>query len=111
MEEDEKTDIPESGKTGVVDGVEDCDKEPGLGGSRQDGAVVRVVQEISKGLPSSSVPAWWLDSHGSQKFFFLFLSSSFSHDVCLISSELLNLKQPDFCGSLSQSGRPGYSPP
>ena len=107
LEEDEKTDIPEGGKTGVVDGIEDCNEEPGLGGSWKDCAIVWIIQEISESFPTSSVPAGWLDGHGSQQFFFFFFSSSFSHLVCLILSELLKLKLPD-CGSLAV-GRLSYS--
>ena len=73
MEEDDQTSIPEGGKTAVVDGVEDGDLEPGERSSGEEGSIVRVVQEISEGLPACSVPAGRLDGHGSQQFFLAFL--------------------------------------
>ena len=73
LEEDEKTDIPEGGEAAVVDGVEDGDLEPGERGSGEECSIVRVVEEISKGLPACPVPAWWLDSHGSQHVFLCLL--------------------------------------
>ena len=56
-EEDEETGVPEGGEAGVVDGVEDGDQRPGLGGPAQDGAVVGVVEEVSEGLEPGPVPA------------------------------------------------------
>merc|ERR1719336_2732235 len=86
LEEDEEADIPEGSKAGVVDGVEDCDESPGLGSSGQDCAIVRIVEEISEGFKSRSVPARRFDGYCSQQVFLLDLSSCvlFTHGVvCL----------------------------
>ena len=70
-EEDEEAGVPEGGEAGVVDGVEDGDQRPGLGGPAQDGAVVGVVEEVSEGLEPGPVPAGRLDGHGAQQLLLL----------------------------------------
>ena len=75
-EEDEEAGVPEGGEAGVVDGVEDGDQRPGLGGPAQDGAVVWVVQEVSEGLEPGPVPAGRLDGHGAQQLLLLLCVSS-----------------------------------
>ena len=94
LEEDEEADIPEGSKAGVVDGVEDCDKSPGLWSSGEDGAIVRIIEEISEGLKSCSVPSWRFDGNGSQQIFLLYFSSCvlLAHVViCLSTDQLLSL--------------------
>ena len=89
LEEDEKADIPEGGEAGVVDGVEDGDQGPALRCSGEDGAIVRIVEEVSECFETSSVPAWRLDGHGSDDLLLLGFSSSLAHVDSLAYSELL----------------------
>ena len=68
LEEEEEAAVSEGGQTGEVDGVEDGDLKPGEWRPREEGPVVRIVEEILEFLPPSPVPALRFDGSSSQLF-------------------------------------------